>query len=205
MECFVDEKILSVLLSVLVGVSCLTPAFTVIGATDTDNLDIEACTCGTSGVLHDRSCSMHVESISNEEMTYSSDPLTVEDLESIHHNKQLLTDENGNWGLQLEAWTEGSLTNEPIEIALFVDQSGSMYQAVDGAGSYMTYEEFIVRDNAEERERATTNPGYFMVVTENIRYDTGSTVKNRNNVVDSDYKYATALVRWLLLCANLVF
>ncbi len=214
------KKVLSFMLSFLVVISCVAPGFTVVSAADSETqlfsetttdevyfcgvehthriectFNPEGCTCGTSSYLHTKSCDLYVEAVSDENL-YSSDPLTQEDIDSIKYDKQLVEDENGNFGLQLEAWTEGSLSNEPTEIALVVDQSGSMYQAVDGPDSYYTYSEFIARNNAEEKERAATNPGYFMVITKNVRYGTGDTYLNWNDVADCGKKYAVALVRW---------
>ncbi len=156
------------------------------------------CTCGAKNDEHKKSCPMYTStmSIDGNESLLSEDIIAEDENDSVHRDKYVITDDNGNLELQLDVWTESLASDEPSEIVMVIDQSGSMYQAADGEDSYYTYSEFIARDNALERERSATNPGYFMVVTENVRYGTSSTEENWNGEVDSDRRYAVALVRY---------
>ncbi len=124
----------------------------------------------------------------------------AEESEAIHKDKNLITDEDGNLGLQIDVWTEGIVTTLPTEIVFVVDQSGSMFQTSGNnrpfnpqtnPEGYMTYEQFIQYADIQKGQKY---PGYYMAVTKNINYGTSETDYNGTSCRNAPH--AVAIVKY---------
>ncbi len=190
---------------------------------------VDPCICDPVDGQHEEFCELYeAVVVDNKPATFnllanneSSSPTQG----SFGFDKTLIDNDDGDLAIRMEAFTVGTTTVVPTEIVMVVDQSGSMYTAVDSnepydaetnPGGYMTYEQFVEL----RQEEGGAHPGYYMVVTDNTRYNSTivsqiekavnegktraeaeaeflkGTAMNTNGEYDVHRKYAVAMVRY---------
>lgn len=96
-------------------------------------------------------------------------------------NKFVTQEEDGSLSLFLEAYATGLVKPKPTEIVLVMDQSGSMYSAMNSEDTD-SYQKFT--DRHQTGSGNETVPGYYAVMTKNPQ------------VGENHESYAAALVWW---------
>ncbi len=165
-------------------------------------LGIAECIC-TDAEMHTPDCPLFKSTASKNHVrpvAYTTDSTVSSDGPKL--DKRIVEDTAGNIAIQIDAWTEGKVVVTPTEIVMVVDQSGSMYQAVDGPDSWMTYSELVENGNKDGGQ----HEGYYVVVAENVRYNANNPTSwgtdgapdsfDWNHAYDGSHKYAVALVRY---------
>lgn len=79
-------------------------------------------------------------------------------------NKFAAQEDDGSLSLYLESYATGFMKARPTEIVLVMDQSGSMYSAMNSSRVY-SYEEFL--DSHPSGSGNETCPGYYLCMTKN--------------------------------------
>ncbi len=156
------------------------------------------CTCGTTNGTHEEGCPLYgLPFERSRRMIYATQGSDAS--ADIYTNKRLVEDSDGNLILEIEAWSDGLVRSQPMDIVLLIDQSGSMYRPADGdnpgnadTSVAMTYTQFVTNEQGDIRKGAQ-HPGYYVAIT---RKSDVAGVWNWNNETDIWTQYAVSLIRY---------